>query len=84
MEILKDVYTCKYMLLYARMLHFVRRTKVAIGQFAGAVDESEMGEINAEVRAKLATFRKKLDRLRLLARKQARLKTEIIHRGNTK
>ena len=53
---------------------FVRRTKVAIGQFAGAADESEMGEINAEVRAKLAAFRKKLDRLRLLARKQARSK----------
>ena len=29
-----------------------------------------MGEINAEVRALLGNFRKKLDRLRLLARKQ--------------
>jgi len=46
------------------------RTKVAIGQFARAADESEMGEINAEVRALLGNFRKKLDRLRLLARKQ--------------
>ena len=47
---------------------------MAIGQFAGAADESEMGEINAEVRARLANFRKKLDRLRQLARKQGRFK----------
>ena len=54
------------------------RTKVAIGQFAGAADESEMGEINAEVRARLANFRKKLDRLRQLARKQVGFKIRIL------
>jgi hypothetical protein len=48
------------------------RTKVAIGRFAEAEDDREMEEVNGEVREWIARFRKKLDRLRLLARKQER------------
>ena len=45
---------------------------MAIGQFAGATDESEMGEINAEVRARDELYKnrssRKIDSQRLFSR----------------